>query len=151
MNKILRRRTRTAHRGEIPGGGQLFITIAMPLDPAIGYAMVVFFFEDRLHHEYYSYVCLSLEVGGIKLNKRGEHMHTCAHAHSETPSANKITKKIRKKNRDGHPKKKNSGTSAMFQCVHATCALAQKIKGATSFSTPKGKKSDTFFASMDTA
>jgi hypothetical protein len=39
----------------------------MPLDPAIGYAMVMFFFEDQLHHEYYSYVCVGLEVGGIKL------------------------------------------------------------------------------------
>jgi hypothetical protein len=27
----------------------------MPLDPAFGFAMVVFFFEDWLHHEYYSY------------------------------------------------------------------------------------------------
>jgi hypothetical protein len=27
-----------------PGGGQLFILIAMPLDPAFGFAMVVFFF-----------------------------------------------------------------------------------------------------------
>ena len=29
--------------------------------PAIGYAMVVFFFEDWLHHEYYSYECEDLE------------------------------------------------------------------------------------------
>ncbi len=55
------------HYDGVSGGGWLFITIAMPLDPAIGYAMVVFFFEDRLHHEYYSYECVGLEVGGIKL------------------------------------------------------------------------------------
>jgi hypothetical protein len=35
----------------------------MPLDTAIGYAMVVFFFEDWLHHEYYSYVCVGVEEG----------------------------------------------------------------------------------------
>ena len=34
---------RTTHRNEISGEGQLFITIAMPLDPAFGFAMVVFF------------------------------------------------------------------------------------------------------------
>ncbi len=27
----------------------------------IGYAMVVFFFEDQLYHEYYSYECEDLE------------------------------------------------------------------------------------------
>jgi len=27
----------------------------MPLDPAFGFAMVVFFFEDWIPHEYYSY------------------------------------------------------------------------------------------------
>jgi hypothetical protein len=27
----------------------------MPVDPAFGFEMVVFFFEDWLHHEYYSY------------------------------------------------------------------------------------------------
>ena len=57
----------TYHDG-VSGGGWLFITIAMPLDPATGDAMVVlflrmvvFFFEDRLHHEYYSYECEDLE------------------------------------------------------------------------------------------
>ena len=60
LNKILRRRSRTAHRGEIPGGGQLFITIAMPLDLAFGSAMVVLFFKDWLPHEYYSYAGLFL-------------------------------------------------------------------------------------------
>jgi hypothetical protein len=38
-----------------PEGGQLFITIAMPIDPAFGFAMVVFFFEDWIPHDYYSY------------------------------------------------------------------------------------------------
>ena len=52
---------RPTYRDGVSGGGWLFITIAMPLDPAIGYAMVVFFFEDRLHHEYYSYECVDLE------------------------------------------------------------------------------------------
>jgi len=37
------------------GGHLSFITIAMPLDPAFGFAMVVFFFEDWIPHEYYSY------------------------------------------------------------------------------------------------
>ena len=46
---------RTTHRDEISGGGQLFITIAMPLDPAFGFAMVVIFFEDWIPHDYYSY------------------------------------------------------------------------------------------------
>ncbi len=55
MNKILRRRPRTAHRREIPGGGQLFITIAVPLDLAFGSAMVVLIFKDWLPLEYYSY------------------------------------------------------------------------------------------------
>jgi hypothetical protein len=32
---------RPTHRDEVSGGGWLFIIIAMPLDPAIGYAMVV--------------------------------------------------------------------------------------------------------------
>jgi hypothetical protein len=27
----------------------------MPLDPAVGFAMVVYFFEDWIPHEYYSY------------------------------------------------------------------------------------------------
>jgi len=36
-------RRRTTHRDEISGGGQLFITIAMPLDLAFGFAMVVIF------------------------------------------------------------------------------------------------------------
>jgi hypothetical protein len=47
---------RTTHRYEISGEGQLlFITIAMPLDPAFGFAMVVFFFEDWIPHDDYSY------------------------------------------------------------------------------------------------
>ncbi len=37
-------RPRPTHREEVPGGWQLFITIAMPLDPVFGFAMVVFFF-----------------------------------------------------------------------------------------------------------
>ena len=89
MNKIPRRRPQTAHRGEIPGGGQLFIIIAMPLDPAIGYAMVVFFFEDRLHHEYYSYVCVGLEVGGTHA-----HMRTCTH---RNPASQQNQKKNQEK------------------------------------------------------
>jgi hypothetical protein len=65
----------------------------MPLDPAIGYAMVVFFFEDRLNHEYYSYVCLGLEVGGVKLNTNHlysfyAHMRTCAHANQQNLNKN---------------------------------------------------------------
>ena len=46
---------RKTHRDEIAGGRRPFITIAMPLDPAFGFAMVVFFFEDWIPHEYYSY------------------------------------------------------------------------------------------------
>ena len=80
---------RPTYRDGVSGGGWLSITIAMPLDPAIGYAMVVFFFEDRLHHEYYSYVCVIRHQAKI----RGEHMRTCVHAHTETPPAKKITKK----------------------------------------------------------
>jgi hypothetical protein len=38
-----------------PGGGQLFITKAMPLDLVISFAMVVFFFDDWIPHDYYSY------------------------------------------------------------------------------------------------
>ena len=47
--------TQSTHRKEIPGVGRPFITTAMPLDPAFGFAMVVFFFEDWIPHEYYSY------------------------------------------------------------------------------------------------
>ncbi len=36
------------------------VVIAMPLDPAIGFAMVGFFFEDWLPHNYYSYACIWL-------------------------------------------------------------------------------------------
>jgi hypothetical protein len=46
---------RKTHRDEIAGGRRPCITIAMPLDPAFGFAMVVFFFEDWIPHEYYSY------------------------------------------------------------------------------------------------
>ena len=56
LNNILRVPGRTTHRDEISGEGQLlFITIAMPIDPAFGFAMVVFFFEDWIPHDYYSY------------------------------------------------------------------------------------------------
>jgi hypothetical protein len=48
-------RPQSTHRVEVAGGGRLFITIAMPLDPAFGFAMVVFFFEDWIPHAYYSY------------------------------------------------------------------------------------------------
>jgi hypothetical protein len=117
LNKILRRRPQTAHRGEIPGGGQLFITIAMPLDPAIGYAMVVFFFEDRLHHEYCSYVCVGLEVGG-------EHMRTCT-----CTLGNPVSQQNHQKNQEKTEtaiRKKKTGTSAMFQCVHAYMCTSSK-------------------------
>ena len=60
LNKILHRRPRTAHHGQIPGGGQLFITIAMPLDLAFGSAMVVLFFKDWLPLEYYSYAGIGM-------------------------------------------------------------------------------------------
>ncbi len=53
-------RRRIAHRNEVYGGRWLSITIAMPLDPAIGFAMVGFFFEYWLPHEYYSYACIWL-------------------------------------------------------------------------------------------
>ena len=46
---------RKTHHDEIAGGRRPFITIAMPLDPAFGFAMVVFFFEDWIPHAYYSY------------------------------------------------------------------------------------------------
>ena len=52
-------RRRITHRNEVYGGRWLSITIAMPLDPAIGFAMVGFFFEDWLPHEYYSYACMA--------------------------------------------------------------------------------------------
>ncbi len=100
---------RPTYRDGVSGGGWLFITIAMPLDPTIGDAMivlflrmVVFFFEDRLHHEYYSYVCVIRHQAKI----RGEHMRICVHAQTETPPANKITKKISKKQRWPSEKKK---------------------------------------------
>ena len=49
-----------------------------------------------------------------------EHMHTCVHAHTETPQANKITQKIRKKQRAPSEKKKarNIRTVPMRTCVH---------------------------------
>jgi hypothetical protein len=37
-------RPQPTYRKEVPRGGNLFITIAMSLDPAFGFAMVVFFF-----------------------------------------------------------------------------------------------------------
>ncbi len=40
---------RLTHCEEFPGGEQLFITIAMLLDPAFGFAMVVFFFGWWMH------------------------------------------------------------------------------------------------------
>ena len=55
LNKILRRRPQSTHRKEIPGGGRPFIAIAMPLDPVFRFAMVVFFFEDWITHDYYFY------------------------------------------------------------------------------------------------
>ena len=46
-------------------------------------------------------------------------MRICAHAHSETPSANKITKKIRKKQRWPSKKKyRNIHNVPMRTCVH---------------------------------
>ena len=45
--------SRTTHHDEISWGGQLFITIAMPLDLAFGFAMVVFFIDDWIPHAYY--------------------------------------------------------------------------------------------------
>ena len=49
----------------------------------------------------------------------GEHMRTCVHAHTETPQANKITKKIRKKQRVPSEKKAtNIRTVPMRTCVH---------------------------------
>jgi hypothetical protein len=44
------------------GGGQLFITIVMPLDPALGFAMVVFFFwmVDAFKHLILSIPILSI-------------------------------------------------------------------------------------------
>ncbi len=53
-------RRRITHRNEVYGGRWISITIAMPLDPAISFAMVGFFFEDWLPHEYYSYACIWL-------------------------------------------------------------------------------------------
>ena len=52
-------RPRLTHHKEVPGGRQLFITIAMPLDPAFGFVMVVFFFGwwmlSNIH--YYLFLC----------------------------------------------------------------------------------------------
>jgi len=53
-----------------------FITIAMPLDPAFGFAMVVFFFEDWLHHEYYSYAG-NVHGGG---RREGASVYRCIRA-----------------------------------------------------------------------
>ncbi len=53
-------RRRITHCNEVYGDRLLSITIAMPLDPAISFAMVGFFFEDWLPHEYYSYACIWL-------------------------------------------------------------------------------------------
>ncbi len=69
---------RITHHNEVYGGRWLSITIAMPLDPAIGFAMVGFFFEDWLPHEYYSYacigfylpICLSAYLGAKKITKK---------------------------------------------------------------------------------
>ena len=55
MNGILRMPRRKTHRDEIAGGRRPCITIAMPLDPAFGFAMVGVFFQDRRCHEYYFY------------------------------------------------------------------------------------------------
>jgi hypothetical protein len=54
LNKILCLLRRTTHGDEVAGGGQLLI-IAMPLDPAFGFAMVGVFIQDCCCHEYYSY------------------------------------------------------------------------------------------------
>ena len=75
MKKILRIRRRITHRNEVYGGRWLSITIAMPLDPAISFAMVGFFFEDWLPHEYYSYACIWLlsayaYLGAKKITKK---------------------------------------------------------------------------------
>ena len=43
------------HHDEIAGGRRPFITKVMLLDPAFGFAMVVFFFENWIPHEYYFY------------------------------------------------------------------------------------------------
>ena len=88
--------------------------------------MVVFFFEDRLHHEYYSYECVIRHQAKI----RGEHMRTCVHAHTETPPANKITKKIRKKQRWPSEKKSHEhlDCSNAYMC---TCAHTQRNHSLT--------------------
>ncbi len=48
----------------------------MPLDPAFGFAMVVFFFEDWLHHEYYSYAG-NVHGGG---RREGASVYPCIRA-----------------------------------------------------------------------
>ena len=48
----------------------------MPLDPAFGFAMVVFFFEDWLHHEYYSYAG-NVHGGG---RREGASVYRCIRA-----------------------------------------------------------------------
>ena len=53
-------RPRLIHRNEVYECRWLSNTIAMPQDPAIGFPMVGFFFEDWLPHEYYSYACVWL-------------------------------------------------------------------------------------------
>ncbi len=63
----------------------------MPLDPAFGFAMVVFFFEDWLHHEDYSYAG-NVHGGG----RRERHLHIRVFARK---GDNKITargEKVRK-------------------------------------------------------
>jgi hypothetical protein len=52
-------RPRLTHCEEVPRKGQLFITIAMPLDPAFGFAMVVSFLDGGCFQTFniiYSYV-----------------------------------------------------------------------------------------------
>ena len=64
----------------------------MPLDPAFGFAMVVFFFEDWLHHEYYSY------AGNMYMVEEGGKVHWCISVFARK-GANKNTargEKIRK-------------------------------------------------------
>ena len=72
-------------------------------------------------------------------------MCTCVHAHTETPPAKKITKKIRKKQRWPSEKKKamNIRTVPMHICVHVhmlkeiTALQYDRSDGARQKTTPR--------------
>ncbi len=71
-------RRRITHRNEGYGGRWLSITVAMPLDPAIGFAMVGFFLRigslmstiPTHVYGFYLPICLSAYLGMKKITKK---------------------------------------------------------------------------------